>query len=176
MLGVVLLGLGGCTELGPDDAIEMVQYLPLAVVVPKGDELKRAEEYADAHPGHFAYLAVMSHPLSPYGERAGIVARDLDWHELKRGMTVVYLAQRDGMMVGMGAGLLVEKIGDGWMYRSWGYPDVKPNLLTRVAYAGVVMLAFVSDEKAKPDGDRPMSNFQDPNGPVVATNHPLECE
>jgi hypothetical protein len=155
---LILLGLlalagvfAGCSE-GPfrDDGIAMVQYLPLAVVVPQGEELKRAEAYAATHPGHFAYLAVMSHPLSPYGERAGIVARDVDWSELKRGMTVVYLAQKDGMMVGMGAGLLVEKVGDGWTYRSWGYPDVKPNLLTRLAYAGVVVVAFVTERPTLP--------------------------
>ncbi len=151
-VGLVLAGCAalflfrGCTEAPSDDMLAAVQYLPLAVVVPKGQELQKAEEYAKAHPGHFAYLAVMSRPLSPYGGKAGLVARDLAWSELQRGMTVVYLAQRDGMVGGMGAGLLIEKEGEGWLFKSWGAEKAKPTLLKRAAYAGVVVVAFVGEE------------------------------
>jgi hypothetical protein len=166
-----MIWLAACSETPPDDALAMVEYLPMAIVVPKGEELKQAEQYAAAHPGHYAFLAVMSRPIMPYGGRAGLVCKDVPWPELKRGMTVVYLAQRGEMVGGMGAGLLVEKTEEGWLFKSWGFDEFKPTLLKPVAYRGVVVLAFVGED-ASPDRRMLMSKTGNLVPPSPARREP----
>lgn len=94
----------------------MIQYLPLAVVVPKGQEMRQAEIYAAQRPGHFAFWGLAGRPLMHYGKEAGLVVQEVDFKTLRRGMTVIYLTEIGTRM----GGLLVAQQEDGWEVRNWG--------------------------------------------------------
>jgi hypothetical protein len=154
VLGGLVLGLYGCLDRDAEnEAMEMVQYLPAAVVVPRGQEMAAAEAYAAGHPGHRAMWGESSRPLPYYGDRAGMVVKEVVYADLRRGMTVVYLTQM-GVQAG---GLLVSKERGGWRVKDWGATAVKDRLIDESAIVGVVVIAFVAspDAPAKPPVPQP---------------------
>lgn len=137
----------GCTGQNAElEAIELIQYLPSAVVVPKGTEMRSAENYAAAHPGHTALWGVTARPIPHYGDRAGLVVKETPFDELRRGMTIVYLTQM-GVQAG---GLLVSKHPAGWRVKDWGADNPKDRYITSADIIGVVVLAFVPPDAASP--------------------------
>lgn len=145
LLGVATLGLQGCGDQDAEAAaMEMVQYLPAAVIVPRGQEMAAAETYAASHPGHRALWGEISRPLPYYGDRAGLVVKETAYGDLRRGMTVVYLTQM-GVHAG---GLLVSKERGGWHVKDWGASGVKDRLIDESVIVGVVVIAFVAAPEA----------------------------
>lgn len=140
------LGLSGCDEefpVNPEDrAFEMLRYLPFAVVVPAGEELAYADRYVATHPGHIAVWGVAVHRMPYYGEKGGIVLKEVPWNELRPGMTVVYVSP-DGLRKG---GLLVRPEGRGWVVKDWGYHRNSPEPIIPETLLGVVVTVFVSEE------------------------------
>ncbi|HWA08511.1 MAG TPA: hypothetical protein VG838_03505 [Opitutaceae bacterium] len=143
------MGLTACSEQGADRAaMDMVQYLPLAVVVPKGEEMRRAEEYAGRQPHLTAFWGVSPRPLAYYGDHAGLVVKEVDFSELRRGMTVIYVNPL-GVRVG---GLLVRGEPAGWVVKDWGAPETKPTPVTARTLVGVVLVAFVAPDPKSGSG------------------------
>jgi hypothetical protein len=145
-LAGLLLGASGCddeTLVNPEErALELLRYLPFAVVVPAGEELEYADRYVAAHPGHIALWGVAVHRMPYYGEKGGIVLKETPWEELRSGMTVVYVTS-DGLRKG---GLLVRPEGRGWIVKDWGYAKNSPEPIIPETLIGVVVTVFVSEE------------------------------
>jgi hypothetical protein len=151
VLLLALLGLSACGDPPADDeAIEMVQYLPLAIVVPKGEELRSAEAYAAKHEGHRALWAETSRPIAHYGSRAAIVLKEVPFGELRRGMIIVYLTQM-GVQAG---GLLVAQEPAGWRVKDWGAATAKDRFITPPDVVGVVVVAFVAPPEPPQENGR----------------------
>ncbi len=140
----LLFGLVGCDEdmsLDPEQqALEMLRYLPFAVVVPKGEELAYADRYVATHPGHIALWGRMPY----YEESGGIVLKETAWEELRAGMTVVYASSR-GVRRG---GRLVRPEGRSWIVKDWGYATNRTDTVVAETLIGVVLTVFISEEPA----------------------------
>lgn len=162
LLGALIFNFAGCSEQSSDrKAMEMIQYLPLAVVVPKGEEMRRAEDYADHHPGHVALWGVSPRPLAYYGDHAGLVVKEVDFNELRQGMTVIYVTE-----IGTRAGgLLVRPQDEGWVVKDWGADTVKRQLILPRTLVGVVVLAFVPPDPAPNSRTQPISPDKAANFP-----------
>jgi hypothetical protein len=140
--------------------MDMIQYLPMAVVVAKGEEMKRADEFAANHPGHIALWGISSRPLAHYGTQAAMVVKEVEFGELRRGMTVVYVTE----MGARAGGLLVRQQDEGWVVKDWGAATAKERLVFPSTLVGVVVLAFVPpdlapDPQAKPVARDSAANF-----------------
>lgn len=162
LLGAMLIGVAACSGQNPDrEAMEMIQYLPLAVVVAKGEEMRQAESYAANHPGHIALWGVSSRPLAHYGTQAALVVKEVDFSELRRGMTVVYVTE-----IGTRAGgLLIRQQDEGWVVKDWGAETVKQQLVLPRTLVGVVVLAFVPPDQASDPHALPVASDKAANFP-----------
>lgn len=118
----------------------IVKETPDTLLVPEGEQLKRAEAAAGEIFGAAAFYGV-GHSMEPlFADGTAIVVAPIDFRELKKGMSVVYINSR-GRMV---AHSLVGDLPKGWIAQGVGNDEEDDDLVTRANLVGVIVQAFAA--------------------------------
>jgi hypothetical protein len=115
----------------------ILQQTPESIIVSPGEQLKRAEQIAAEIPGAEAFFGV-GHSMEPlFASGTAIVVAPIQFKDLKKGMTVVYINGR-GRMV---AHSLVGDLPKGWIAQGVGNDEEDDDLVTKENLVGVIVHA-----------------------------------
>lgn len=116
----------------------IIKQTPESTLVGAGEQLKRAEAAAAAIPGATALWGVGKSMEPLYSSRTALVVAPINFKELKKGMTVVYVTRR-GRMV---AHSLIGDLPKGWIAQGVGNDQEDDDLVTRENLVGVIVGAY----------------------------------
>lgn len=116
----------------------IIKQTPEPRLVGAGKQMKLAEEAAAAIPGAIAYWGVGASMEPLYTSKTAIVVAPVNFKELKKGMTVVYVNRR-GRMV---AHSLTGDIPKGWIAQGVNNDKEDDDLVTKRNLVGVIVQAY----------------------------------
>src|SRR4051812_31931359 len=116
----------------------IIKQTPESTVVAAGQQLKRAEAAAGAIQGASAFWGVGSSMEPLYTSKTAIVVAPINFKDLKKGMTVVYISSC-GRMV---AHSLTGDMPDGWIAQGVNNDKEDDDLVTKENLVGVIVGAF----------------------------------
>lgn len=116
----------------------IIKQTPESTLVEKGEQMKRAEAAAAEIPGASAFWGVGSSMEPLFASGTAIVVAPINFKELKKGMTVVYISSR-GRMV---AHSLKGDLPKGWIAQGVGNDEEDDDLVTRGNLVGVIVQAY----------------------------------
>ena len=144
-LGIAALGFGGCTSLSVErDLATIVSMAPAPVMVQPGQELRAAEAAAQHIEGAQAFRGVGNSMEPLYVSGTAIVTLPCAFHQLRAGMTVVYV-NRSGRGV---AHVLINEMPGGWIAQGVNNRTEDDDLVTADNLVGVVAQAYASADTA----------------------------
>jgi hypothetical protein len=118
----------------------IIKQTPDSVLVPAGEQLKRAEQAAAEIPGAGAFWGVGKSMEPLFASETAIVVAPVNFKELKKGMTVVYINSR-GRMV---AHSLTGDMPTGWIAQGVGNDKEDDDLVTKQNLVGVIVQAYAA--------------------------------
>lgn len=144
--GTVLLGLGLLAVTAAQAAgikserllASIIKQTPESTIVTAGEQMKRAEAAAAEIQGASAFWGVGSSMEPLFTSRTAIVVAPINFKELKKGMTVVYINSR-GRMV---AHSLIGDLPKGWIAQGVGNAEEDDDLVTKHNLVGVIVGAY----------------------------------
>ncbi len=116
----------------------IIKQTPESTLVPAGTQMKRAEAAASGIYGGMAFYGVGKSMEPLFASKTAIVVAPVNFKELKKGMTVVYMNSR-GRMV---AHSLKGDLPKGWIAQGVGNDEEDDDLVTRNNLIGVIVGAF----------------------------------
>ncbi len=116
----------------------IIKQTPESTIVGAGDQMKRAEAAAAEIQGASAFWGVGSSMEPLFTSRTAIVVAPINFKELKKGMTVVYINSR-GRMV---AHSLIGDLPKGWIAQGVGNAEEDDDLVTKQNIVGVIVGAY----------------------------------
>jgi hypothetical protein len=116
----------------------IIKETPESILVPTGTQMKRAEAAAAGIHGGIAFYGVGQSMEPLFASKTAIVVAPVNFKELKKGMTVVYMNSR-GRMV---AHSLKGDLPKGWIAQGVGNDEEDDDLVTRNNLIGVIVGAY----------------------------------
>ena len=116
----------------------IIKQTPEAALVTAGEQMKIAEQAAAEIPGAGAYWGVGDSMEPLFSDKTAIVVAPINFKQLKKGMTVVYISSR-GRMV---AHCLTGDIPGGWIAQGVGNDKEDDDLVTKHNLVGVIVQAY----------------------------------
>jgi hypothetical protein len=116
----------------------IIKQTPESTLVTAGEQMKRAEAAAAEIPGAAAFWGVGQSMEPLYANRTAIVVAPINFKELKKGMTVVYISS-SGRMV---AHSLTGDLPKGWIAQGVNNDEEDDDLVTKENLVGVIVQAF----------------------------------
>jgi hypothetical protein len=116
----------------------IVKETPESKLVAAGTQMKSAEAAAAQIHGGMAFYGVGKSMEPLFASRTAVVVAPVQFKELRKGMTVVYMSSR-GRMV---AHSLKGDVPKGWIAQGVGNEDEDDDLVTRDNLIGVIVDAF----------------------------------
>jgi hypothetical protein len=116
----------------------ILKATPESIIVAAGTQMKRAETAAAEIPGASAFWGVGSSMEPLFTSKTAIVVAPINFKELKKGMTVVYISSR-GRMV---AHSLTGDLPKGWIAQGVGNDKEDDDLVTKHNLVGVIVGAY----------------------------------
>ncbi len=116
----------------------IIKLTPESTIVTAGEQMKRAEAAAAEIQGASAFWGVGSSMEPLFTSRTAIVVAPINFKELKKGMTVVYVNSR-GRMV---AHSLIGDLPKGWIAQGVGNAKEDDDLVTKHNLVGVIVGAY----------------------------------
>lgn len=116
----------------------ILQHTPESVLVPAGEQMKRAEAAAAAIPGATAFWGVGGSMEPLFSDKTAVVVAPVAFKDLKKGMTVVYLNRR-GRLV---AHSLTGDLPKGWIAQGVANEKEDDDLVTKRNLIGVIVDAY----------------------------------
>ena len=140
---VVLAAAGAASAKGAGIKSErllaaILQQTPESTLVEAGTQLAVAEAAAAAIPGAAAFFGAGNSMEPLFSDRTAVVVAPINFKELKKGMTVVYVNSR-GRMV---AHSLKGDLPKGWIAQGVGNEKEDDDLVTKHNLVGVIVSAF----------------------------------
>jgi hypothetical protein len=139
---IALSGLGwsGCAtqtavRFSPADVAAMS---PAAAVVKPFDAMRLGKKYVNEHAGTEFLVGSGDSMLPLYKDHTVVVTRQIEFSELRSGMTAVYIDE-SGRPV---AHVLVKKTFEGWIAMGVGNAECDSTPVTKANLLGVVVKAF----------------------------------
>ena len=122
----------------------IIKETPESTLVPAGTQMKRAEAAAAEIHGGMAFWGVGNSMEPLFANRTAIVVAPVNFKELRKGMTVVYMNSR-GRMV---AHSLKGDLPKGWIAQGVGNDEEDDDLVTKDNLIGVIVGAYSEGESA----------------------------
>lgn len=122
----------------------IISHTPAPRLVAEGRQLKTAEHAAAALPGAQAFWGIGRSMEPLYATNTAVVVAEIDYEQIKKGMTVVYL-KRSGVRV---AHSVVGETTGGYLVQGVNNDEEDAELITPDNLIGVVVLAFASVDTA----------------------------
>lgn len=119
---------------------DILRRTPAPMIVAAGRELAAAEKHAAVLPRAQAFLGIGSSMEPVYAPNTAIVVQQIDFDDLQKGMTVVYVSHR-GTRV---AHTVVGETRGGYIVQGVGNDEADDDLVTQDNYLGVVVDAYAS--------------------------------
>lgn len=116
----------------------IIQQTPEPTLVTAGEQMKIAEQAAAAIPGAGAFWGVGDSMEPLFSDETAIVVAPINFKQLKKGMTVVYVNSR-GRMV---AHSLKGDLPKGWIAQGVGNDEEDDDLVTKHNLVGVIVQAY----------------------------------
>lgn len=116
----------------------IMKQTPESTIVAAGEQMKRAEAAAAEIQGATAFWGVGNSMEPLYSSHTAIVVAPINFKELKKGMTVVYINSR-GRMV---AHSLTGDLPKGWIAQGVNNAEEDDDLVTKENLVGVIIGAF----------------------------------
>jgi hypothetical protein len=116
----------------------IIKRTPASVLVTEGQQMKQAERAAAAIPGAEALWGVGDSMEPLYSNHTAVVVAPIKFHDLQKGMTVVYL-NHDGRMV---AHALTGDVPNGWIAQGVNNSEEDEDLVTGNNLVGVIVQAY----------------------------------
>jgi hypothetical protein len=116
----------------------IIKQTPESTLVAEGEQMKRAEAAAAEIPGATVLWGVGASMEPLYSSRTAIVVAPINFKDLKKGMTVVYLNRR-GRMV---AHSLIGDVPKGWIAQGVNNAEEDDDLVTSQNLLGVIVGAY----------------------------------
>lgn len=120
--------------------IEILRRTPVPMMVAEGRELAAAEKHAAALPGAQAFLGIGRSMEPLYAPNTAIVVEQIDYDDLKKGMTVVFVSRRGARV----AHVVIGETRGGYITQGAGNDREDEELVTVDNYVGVVVDAYAS--------------------------------
>ena len=118
----------------------IIQQTPAPHLVTEGQELKTAEKIAAQMPSAHALLGVGSSMEPLYASNTAVIVQNINYNDLKKGMTVVYI-KSNGRRV---AHSIVGETRGGFIVQGVNNDREDPELVTEDNFIGVIVQAFAS--------------------------------
>lgn len=115
-------------------------HTPAAKLVDAGREMAEAEKLAATLPNAKAYWGVGQSMQPLYTANTAIVVQEIDYDDIKRGMTVVYKSGRGNVV----AHPVVDETKGGFIMQGINNDREDADLLTQGNFIGVVVKAYAS--------------------------------
>lgn len=116
----------------------ILKHTPESVLVPAGEQMKRAEAWAADIPGASVYWGVGRSMEPLFADRTAVVVAPVKFKDLRKGMTVIYVNSR-GRMV---AHSLTGDLPKGWIAQGVNNDEEDDDLVTKNNLVGVIVGAF----------------------------------
>lgn len=120
----------------------ILTHTPAPVIVSHGQQMKAAEKAAAEIPGAETLWGVGASMEPLYTSNTAIIIAPVNFNELKKGMTVVYLNSR-GRMV---AHSLTGDLPKGWIAQGVNNDQEDDDLVTKRNLVGVIVKAYSASE------------------------------
>jgi hypothetical protein len=164
MSKILLFILGAAASLGlilsACNTAERWTILPLLsppVVTVPGRAMDRAEEIAKTVPKSLVFMAHGSAIVTVYPPGTALVIQQIDWNNLKPGMTAIYYLDPQLTIFAVTGGIITRKEDGGWLVpqiEGWHPSGTGEHplarLLTKENYIGVVVAAFIEKNRYDP--------------------------
>ena len=141
LAGLSVLAMGAAQAAGIKSErllASIVKQTPESTLVGAGEQMKRAEAAAAGIPGASAFWGVGKSMEPLFTSRTAIVVAPVNFKDLKKGMTVVYINGR-GRMV---AHSLIGDLPKGWIAQGVGNAEEDDDLVTKQNLVGVIVGAY----------------------------------
>jgi hypothetical protein len=143
-VGVLLVALlaSGCAtsvRTQPTPPVANVDLSPVAIELSPREAWRRAEAFAEAHPGSRVMVGRGGSMLPQYEDRTLLVVQTMEQADLRLGMTVVFHGD-SGRPV---AHTLIERCPAGWVAMGAGNREPDRTAVRYSNYIGTVIGAFV---------------------------------
>ena len=119
---------------------EILRHTPAPMIVAEGRELAAAEKHAAALPGAQALRGIGRSMEPVYAPNTAIVVQAIEFDDIRKGMTVVFLTRRGSRV----AHTVVGETRGGFITQGVGNDEADDELLTEGNYLGVVVDAYAS--------------------------------
>lgn len=119
---------------------EILRHTPAPMIVAEGRELATAEKHAATLPRAQAFRGIGRSMEPVYAPNTAIVVQALDYEDLRKGMTVVYVSRRGARV----AHAVVGETRGGYILQGVNNVREDDDLLTQDNYIGVVVDAYAS--------------------------------
>lgn len=143
VLAVLLVGLlaSGCANsvrIQPTPPVANADLSPIAIELSPGEAWRRAEAFAEAHPGSRVMVGRGGSMLPQYEDRTLLVVQTMEQSDLRLGMTVVFRGD-SGRAV---AHTLIDRCPSGWVAMGVGNREPDRTPVRYSNYLGTVIAAF----------------------------------
>ena len=118
----------------------IIERTPAPRLVAEGKQLKTAEEFAAKLPGAHALWGIGRSMEPLYATNTAVVVQEIDYDDLKKGMTVVYV-KSNGRRV---AHSIVGETRGGFLVQGVNNDEEDAELVTADNFIGVITQAFAS--------------------------------
>jgi hypothetical protein len=144
LVTVALCGLGSAKAGITSERLltAILKETPESKLVPAGSQFKAAEAAAAEIRGGVAFFGIGKSMEPLFASRTAIVVAPIQFKELKKGMTVVYMNSR-GRMV---AHSLKGDLPKGWIAQGVGNDEEDDDLVTKSNLIGVIVGAYAEAE------------------------------
>jgi len=122
----------------------IISHTPAPRLVAEGRQLKTAETAAAAIPGAQAFWGIGRSMEPLYATNTAVVVKGIDYEQIKKGMTVVYL-KSTGVRV---AHTVVGETTGGYLVQGVNNNEEDAELITPDNFIGVVVQAYASADTA----------------------------
>lgn len=115
-------------------------HTPAAKLVEAGQEMATAEKAAATLPNAQAFWGVGKSMQPLYAANTAIVVQEIDYDDIKKGMTVVYQSRRGNLV----AHAVIDETKGGYIMQGINNDIEDPDLLTKRNFVGVIVGAYAS--------------------------------
>jgi hypothetical protein len=119
----------------------IIKHTPNATIVTAGEQIKAAEKVAATIPGAEAMWGVGDSMEPLYSTHTAIVVAPVEYKNLQKGMTVVYMNSRGNMV----AHSLTGDLPKGWIAQGVANDEEDDDLVTADNLIGVIVGAFAEN-------------------------------